>query len=76
MGATTMDLWKQIQTGKIPKEAFNKLQLEKIKEWNSKILGYTWHHNAQSAPHNMQLILSSIHKAVLHTGQGSLSKGR
>ena len=34
------------------------------------ITGYIWHHNAQSAPNNMQL------DAVRHTGQNALKQGR
>ncbi|MFW1734008.1 HNH endonuclease [Acinetobacter sp. ULE_I001] len=36
---------------------------------------YTWYHNRQSAPNNMQLVPNSIHsnKAVPHSGQNSLS---
>ncbi|ARB76678.1 TPA: HNH endonuclease [Pasteurella multocida] len=36
----------------------------------------TWHHNAQSAPNNMQLVPTHIHKAVEHIGESSLSEGR
>ncbi|MFC0971046.1 HNH endonuclease [Pasteurella multocida] len=36
----------------------------------------TWHHNAQSAPNNMQLIPTNVHEAVKHVGEGSLSEGR
>ncbi|WP_419820200.1 HNH endonuclease [Acinetobacter sp.] len=38
---------------------------------------YTWYHNRQSAPNNMQLVPNSIHsnKAVPHSGQNSLSSG-
>lgn len=38
---------------------------------------YTWHHNAQSAPNNMQLVLENIHNIQApHTGQNSLIKGK
>ena len=40
------------------------------------INGYIWHHNAQSAPNNMQLVPLEIHDAVRHTGQNALKKGR
>ncbi|BCX73168.1 HNH endonuclease [Acinetobacter bereziniae] len=43
----------------------------------SQIDGYTWDHNAQSSPKNMQLVPAEFHsnKAVPHTGQNSLSSG-
>ena len=40
------------------------------------ITGYIWHHNAQSAPNNMQLVPLAVHDAVRHTGQNALKKGR
>ncbi len=41
-------------------------------------LGYTWHHNAQSAPNSMQLVPKDIHSnsKVPHTGQNSLKEGK
>ena len=38
--------------------------------------GYTWHHNAQSAPNNIQLIPRDVHDAAKHIGEASLSEGR
>ncbi|WP_455018359.1 HNH endonuclease [Kingella denitrificans] len=37
---------------------------------------YIWHHNAQSAPNKMQLVLLAVHDAVRHTGQNALKQGR
>ncbi|ARB05253.1 TPA: HNH endonuclease [Neisseria lactamica] len=76
MRAATKDLWKTIERGQVPKNQFTNEQITKIKAGNEKIPGYTWHHNAQSPPNNMQLIPNSIHKAVRHTGQKSLKKGQ
>ena len=76
MRAATKDLLKAIERGQVPKNQFTNEQLTKIKAGNEKIPGYTWHHNAQSSPNNMQLIPNSIHKAVRHTGQKSLKKGQ
>ena len=76
MRADTKDLWKAILSGKVPKNQFTNEQLMKIKAGNEKIPGYTWHHNVQSSPNNMQLIPNIIHKAVRHTGQKSLKKGQ
>ncbi|PNK61926.1 HNH endonuclease [Psychrobacter sp. FDAARGOS_221] len=40
-------------------------------------MGYAWHHNAQSAPNNMQLVPENIHNIhVPHTGQNSLKEGK
>ena len=36
---------------------------------------YTWHHNAQSAPNNMQLVPENIHNIQLHI-QVKFFKGR
>lgn len=76
MRAATKDLWKTIERGQVPKNQFTNEQITKIKVGNGKIPGYTWHHNAQSSPNNMQLISNSIHKAARHTGQKSLKKGQ
>lgn len=51
-------------------------QIEDILSGSKTIEGYTWHHNAQSAPNNMQLVPQPIHDAVKHIGQGSLSGGK
>ncbi|WP_301667296.1 HNH endonuclease [Neisseria basseii] len=74
MKAATKDLWKTIEREQVSKNQFTNEQLMKIKAGNEKIPSYTWHHNAQSSPNNMQLIPNSIYKAVRHTGQKSLKK--
>lgn len=80
-----MQLRHLINTGAIDKSIFTTQQLTDIgvtgysnsNKVNAKITGYTWHHNAQSSPNNMQLVPSKIHNdAVKHTGEGSLSEGR
>lgn len=66
-----------IEQGKIDKNQFTSQQLYDISKGKAKIGGYTWHHNAQSSPNNMQLVPSKIHNdAVKHTGEVSLSEGR
>ena len=54
---------------------FTAVQLKQIKDGATKITGYTWHHNAQSAPNNMQLLSEAVHNAVKHIGQESLKNG-
>lgn len=71
----TLSLWDAIQKGQVNSSQFTTQQLNQIKAGNSKIMGYTWHHNAQSSPNNMQLISESVHNAVKHVGQDSLKQG-
>lgn len=42
----------------------------------SQIDGYTWDHNAQSAPNSMQLVPEETHNAINHIGEGALSGGK
>ena len=44
-----------------------------IYKGSDKIPDYTWHHNAQSSPNNMQLVPEDIHK-IPHSGEGSMSR--
>ena len=76
MRQATRDLREAINNGKIDASQFSKEQLKNINSGRDKIDGYTWHHNAQSAPNSMQLIPKQIHEAISHTGQAALSKGR
>ena len=76
MRAATRSLRDAIEKGVIPKSNFTSTQLEDIMAGNRTINGYIWHHNAQSAPNNMQLVPLEIHDAVRHTGQNTLKKGR
>ncbi|MGX2975418.1 HNH endonuclease [Ursidibacter arcticus] len=66
----------KIEKGNINKNLFTKKQLGDIYSGRAQIDGYTWHHNAQSGPNNMQLVPKSIHDAVKHVGEGALSEGR
>lgn len=75
MRAATRDLRRAIESGKIPRSQFTARQLKDIESGKQTINGYTWHHNAQGSPNNMQLIPKAIHDAVLHTGQNSLKRG-
>ena len=76
MRAATRSLRDAIEKGAIPKSNFTSTQLEDIMAGKRTINGYIWHHNAQSAPNNMQLVPLEIHDAVRHTGQNALKKGR
>lgn len=75
MSDATKDLWQAIQSGQVSKSLFNETQLREIQAGKSKITGYTWHHNGNSSPNNMQLLPQVVHDAVKHDGQAALSKG-
>ena len=75
-GKATKDLRDAINSGKVDATQFTPEQLAKIQAGSDKIPGLTWHHNAQSAPNNMQLVPTPIHNQVTHLGQGSLSQGK
>ncbi|MBF0826360.1 HNH endonuclease, partial [Muribacter muris] len=76
MRNATLSLKEAINKGQVNKNQFTKKQLEDINQGKVSIDGFTWHHNAQSAPNNMQLVPRNLHKAVEHIGEGSLSEGR
>ena len=76
MRAATRSLRDAIEKGVIPKSNFTSTQLEDIMAGKRTINGYIWHHNAQSAPNNMQLVPLAVHDAVRHTGQNALKQGR
>jgi len=48
--------------------------LNSISAGKANIPGYTWHHNAQSSPNNMQLVPMDVYsnKTIAHTGLNSL----
>ena len=73
MRAATRQLRDDIKSAKVDKEQFTEAQLKQINAGSDRIKGYTWHHNAQSSPNNMQLVPRDIHK-VPHTGEGSMSR--
>lgn len=74
MSQATKDLRDAIETGKFDANKFTEKQLKAIKLGSDKIPEYTWHHNAQASPNNMQLVPTTIHKTVLHIGQNALSQ--
>ncbi|HDR1830175.1 TPA: HNH endonuclease [Pasteurella multocida] len=76
MRNATQALKRALDSGVIDKNNFTAQQLNDIYAERPKIFQMTWHHNAQSAPNNMQLVPTHIHKAVEHIGEGSLSEGR
>ncbi|WP_336168140.1 two-partner secretion domain-containing protein [Acinetobacter sp. 161(2023)] len=71
----SLSLWEAIQKGQVNSSQFTSEQLKQIQAGASKIKGYTWHHNAQSGPNNMQLLPEVVHNAVKHIGEDSLKKG-
>lgn len=75
MKQATLDLKDAINSGKVDASQFTSEQLKAINAGNPKIPKYTWHHNAQSAPNNMQLVPTKIHEEVSHIGEASLGKG-
>lgn len=70
-------MWEAIKDNSIEKSKFTEKQLKQLEAGAERIEGYTWHHNGQSAPNNMQLIPKYIHSntKVPHTGQNSLQHG-
>ncbi|HHT7689532.1 HNH endonuclease [Pasteurella multocida] len=76
MRSATFALKQAIERGEVNKNQFTPQQLKEIYSGYSTITGFSWHHNGQSSPHNMQLIPKSIHEAVQHIGEGALSEGR
>ena len=76
MAQATRDLRDAINSGKVNTSGFTSQQLKQIQAGSAQIDGYTWHHNAQSAPNVFQLLPKEIHDAALHIGQGSLSGGK
>ncbi|TNH05210.1 hypothetical protein FHQ22_01905 [Pasteurellaceae bacterium Phil31] len=76
MRQASRDMWIVIKDDPIMKSKFTLQQLEDMQKGKSTITGYTWHHNVQSSPNNMQLVPVNIHDAVKHIGQGSLQKGK
>lgn len=76
MRNATLALKEEIEIGKISKDQFTPKQLKEIYAGNPTISGFSWHHNAQSSPNNMQLLPKNIHDAVQHIGEASLSEGK
>ena len=76
MRAATRDLRDKINTGAVDRNSFTPAQLKAINSGREAIPGYTWHHNAQSSPKNMQLLPNDVHNAAKHIGEASLSEGR
>jgi hypothetical protein len=72
----TLELKKSIESGKVNPTQFTAAQLKDIQVGAKTIEGYTWHHNAQSSPNNMQLVPQAVHDRVRHMGQGALSQGK
>lgn len=76
MVQATKDLWNQIKNDKNQLSRFMPAQLQDIQDGAQTIKGFRWHHNAQSAPHNMQLIPLAVHNSVRHLGQKSVTQGK
>ncbi|HED4411057.1 TPA: HNH endonuclease, partial [Pasteurella multocida] len=67
---------KTSTSSEVDRNQFTEEQLIQISKGLDKIDRFTWHHNSQSSPKNMQLIPTPIHKAVQHIGEGALSEGK
>ncbi|SUD90607.1 HNH endonuclease [Psychrobacter phenylpyruvicus] len=50
MRQASLDMWKAIKDDPIAQSKFTSSQLDSLKRGKAKVEGYTWHHNAQSAP--------------------------
>lgn len=48
------DMWNVIKDDLAARNKFTDKQLKALEAGREKISGYTWHHNSQSAPNNMQ----------------------
>jgi len=70
----TEELKQGINEGRIDSSQFTVRQLQDIQNKQSKIDGFTWHHNADTG--NMQLVPTKIHNVIKHVGQNSLSGGK
>ncbi|USI73476.1 HNH endonuclease [Sphingomonas morindae] len=76
MRQATRDLRAAIRSGAVDKSQFTQDQLRSIEAGKASIPGFTWHHNAQSAPANMQLVPTELHNKVAHIGTVSLQEGK
>jgi hypothetical protein len=75
MRAATRQLREDIENGRVDASMFTEQQLKDIKSGKEKIDKFTWHHNAQSSPNNMQLVPDKIHNNnVPHAGEGSMNR--
>ncbi|MFC6205071.1 HNH endonuclease [Psychrobacter urativorans] len=78
MKKASKDMWESIKDDPVAQSKFTERQLNSISAGKANIPGYTWHHNAQSSPNNMQLVPMDMHsnKTMAHTGQNSLKEGK
>ena len=77
MQQASRDMWEAIKDDPMAKSKFTQTQLDDMQSGSARIDGFTWHHNAQSSPNNMQLVPSNIHSGTVpHTGQVSLKDGK
>ena len=81
MRAATRALRDVINSGNVDSSQFTTNQINAINKGKAKIPNLTWHHNAQAAPNNMQLIPENIHNTkngtgVPHSGEGSMSNAK
>ena len=66
MKLATSQLKTELENGKINKNIFNEIQLQKILEGNSKIPDFTWHHHQDIG--RMQLVPTDVHSTSGHVG--------
>lgn len=76
MRAATRQLRDDIKVGRVDGSQFTQEQIQAINKGEQSIPNLTWHHNAQSAPNNMQLVPRKIHesKKIPHSGEGSMNR--
>lgn len=74
MKMASRDLANAINKGYVSKNKFTPSQLEAIYRGESKIPGFTWHHNQDTG--KMQLIDSDIHKNTGHIGGEGMKDGK
>ncbi|WP_143531440.1 HNH endonuclease, partial [Rodentibacter trehalosifermentans] len=74
MEMATEDLARAIDNGNISKNKFTPSQLEAIYRKDSKIPGFTWHHNQETG--KMQLVDYDIHKKTGHIGWEGMKNGK
>ncbi len=73
MKMATKDLANSIEKGYVNKSKFTQSQLDSIYRGDSKIPGFTWHHQDAG---RMQLIDADVHKRTGHIGGEGLKNGK
>lgn len=74
MQLASKDLWGAIQRGEVNSSQFTSSQLKQIKNGNSKVEGYTWHHHQDQG--RMQLVPTWEHSKTGHIGGDAMKDGK